>query len=243
MKATQTENNSSLESVLAILQEVTERQQEITRRQEEIDIQLKEINRKIKEVTHQKDNDQKIKENVEQLDEDQLLEEEQIKEEIAEEQKKLWDKWVGDTLFFGDIADYMLLPFLFKKFSKLGLNFTVAQHNYYVSDDVNQISVSADFMLRNDDNFMLVKIKKELTAEHIKEHINRLEDMRKYADLGINKQTLLSIDKQTILGTVAGVEVTDEVKNYALNQGLYLIEPSGISFKIITPPNGKPKEW
>jgi len=237
METTQTTNSSIFESVLASLQEVTERQQEIARRQEETDIQIKEINRRIKEITHQKDTDQKIEENAEQLEEDQ------IKEEIAEEQKRLWDKWVGESLYFGDIADYMLLPFLFKKFSKLGLNFTVAQPNFYVSDDVNQISISADFMLRNDDNFMLVKIKKELTVEHINEHINHLEDMRKYADLGINKHTLLSIDKQMILGTVAGVVVTDEARNYALNQGLYLIEPSGISFKIITPPNGKPKEW
>jgi len=225
------------------LQEVTERQQEIARRQEEIDIQIKEINRKIKEIAHQKDTDQKIEENAEQLDEDQLLEDDQIKEEIAKENKRLWDKWVGDTLYFGDIADYMLLPFLIKKFSKLGLNFTVSQPNYYVSDDVNQISISADFMLQNDNNVMLVKMEKELTTEHVKEHINSLEDMRKYADLGIDKHSFLIIDKQTILGTVAGVVVTDEARNYALNQGLFLIEPSGISFKIIIPPNGKLKEW
>jgi hypothetical protein len=239
MEAVQTANTSSLESVLASLQEVTKRQQEIARQQEEIDMQIKKINRKIKEITHQKDADQKTEENAEQLDEDQLLEEEQIKEEIAEEQKRLWDDVVGETLYFDDVPDYMLLKFLFKKFSKLGLDFTVAQPNYFVSDDVNHISVSADFMLRGDDNFMLVKIKKELTAEHI----NRLENMRKYADLGINKHSFSGIDKQTILGTVAGVVVTDEARNYALNQGLYLIVPSGVSFKIITPPNGKPKEW
>jgi hypothetical protein len=243
MEAVQISTPSGLESVLANLQEVTKRQQDIAWQQEEIDIQIKEINRKIKEITHQKDTDQKAEEDAEQLDEDQLLEEDQEKEEIAKENKRLWDDVVGEPLYFGDVPDYMLLKFLFKKFSKIGLDFTVGQPNYYVSDDVNHISVSADFMLRGDDNFMLVKIKKELTAEHVKEHINRLENMRKYADLGINKHSFSGIDKQTILGTVAGVVVTDEARNYALNQGLYLIEPSGVSFKIITPPNGKPKEW
>ena len=58
--------------------------------------------------------------------------------------------------------------------------------------------------------------------------------MRKYADW--------RGDKRTFLGAVAGVVVTDEARNYALDQGLYLIEPSGESFNI-TPPNGKPKEW
>ena len=249
MEAVQTANPSGLESVLANLQEVTKRQQDIARQQEEIDIQIKEINRKIKEITHQKDTDQKTEENTDQLEEAQLeeaqLEEDQEKEEIAKEHQRLLDDVLGETLYFGDVPDYMLLKFLFKKFYKIGLDFTVGQPNYYVSDDVNHISVSADFMLRGDDNFMLVKIKKELTAEHVKEHINRLENMRKYADLGINKHSFPGIDKQTILGTVAGVVVTDEARNYALNQGLYLIEPndSGVSFKIITPPNGKPKEW
>jgi len=51
-----------------------------------------------------------------------------------------------------------------------------------------------------------------------------------------------SIDKQKILGTVGGVVVTADVKEYALGQGLYVMEPSGVSFNI-TPPNGQPKEW
>jgi hypothetical protein len=210
--------------------------QEIVQRQKETDIQIKEINRIIKEITHQKDTDQKTEENIEQFEEDEL------KEEIVEEKKRLWNKWVGESLYFGDIADYMLLPFLMKKFYKMGLNFLEAQPNYYVSDDNNQISVSSDFMMRNDDKVMLVKMEKELTTEHINEHIEQLENLRKYADLHVDKHPFLRLDKQIILGTVAGVVVTDEARNYALNQGLYLIEPSGISFSI-TPPQGKPKEW
>jgi hypothetical protein len=170
------------------------------------------------------------------------IEEDQLKEEIAKENKRLWDKWVGESLYFGDIADYMLLPFLFKKFGKIGLDFIEAQPNYYVSDDVNQISISSDFMLRNDDKVMLVKMEKELTTEHIKEHIEQLEKLRKYADLRVDKHSFFRIDKQKILGTVAGVVVADEARNYALNRGLYLIEPSGEAFNII-PPNNKPKEW
>jgi hypothetical protein len=44
------------------------------------------------------------------------------------------------------------------------------------------------------------------------------------------------------LGAVAGVVLDDDVRNYALDQGLYLIEPSGDSFNI-TVPTGNPKEW
>jgi hypothetical protein len=44
------------------------------------------------------------------------------------------------------------------------------------------------------------------------------------------------------LGAVAGVVMRDNVKEYILKQGFFLIEPSGETFNI-TPPDNKPKEW
>jgi len=58
--------------------------------------------------------------------------------------------------------------------------------------------------------------------------------MRRYADL--------RGDRRTFLGAVAGIVMTKETRDYALNQGLYLIEPAGDSFAIV-PPVGTPKEW
>jgi hypothetical protein len=49
-------------------------------------------------------------------------------------------------------------------------------------------------------------------------------------------------DKRAFLGAVAGIVMTNEIRNYALNQGFYLIEPSGEKFNII-PPNCNQKEW
>ena len=56
------------------------------------------------------------------------------------------------------------------------------------------------------------------------------------------KRRLPINDKRTFLGSVAGFAVTDEVREVALKEGFYLIEPSGENFNI-TPPNNKPKEW
>jgi hypothetical protein len=81
---------------------------------------------------------------------------------------------------------------------------------------------------------MLVEVKTKLTTEDVKDHIKRLGKMRNYADL--------HGDKRAFLGAVAGVVMTSDVKEYALGQGFYVIEPSGETFNI-TPPNGKPKEW
>ena len=81
---------------------------------------------------------------------------------------------------------------------------------------------------------MLVEVKSKLTTEYVKDHIQRLEDMRKYADL--------RGDKRTFLGAVAGVVITPNAKKYALKQGFFVVEPSGETFNITTP-QGQPKEW
>jgi len=135
---------------------------------------------------------------------------------------------------FGEVVEYMVAPNLRTKFRELGLNFPKANHNSDLADDDNDIFLEIDVMLENGEKAMLVEVKTKLTTEYVKDHIKRLEKMRKYADL--------HGDKRTFLGAVAGVITTSNVKKYALGQGLYVIEPSGETFNI-TPPSGQPKEW
>ena len=82
-------------------------------------------------------------------------------------------------------------------------------------------------MLENGDKAMLVEVKTKVTKERIRSHIERLEKMRKYADI--------HGDQRIFLGAVAGFTVTDEVKKFVLNEGFYFIEPNGESFNIIPP--------
>ena len=96
------------------------------------------------------------------------------------------------------------------------------------------ISFEVDILLENGDKAMLLEAKTKLTIERVNKNIERLEKMRMYADL--------HGDNRIFLGAVAGIVVADEVKSYAINQGLYFIEYLGENF-YITPPNGHPKEW
>jgi hypothetical protein len=170
-----------------------------------------------------------------------LKETDRIVKEVGKKQKETarqmeeYNKRFGEfTNRLGEVVEYMIAPKLCEKFVDFGLDFPRANRNVYVNDRVNQIFLEIDVMLENGDKAMLVEIKTNLTNERINKHISRLEKMRQYANL--------HGDKRTFLGALAGVVVTDEARNYALNEGFYLIEPSGESF-IITPPNGNPKEW
>jgi len=180
--------------------------QELTESQKETDRQLKETDRIVKENA--------------------LL----MKESKAEFNERL-GKYVN---LFGDFTEYMMAPKLREKFIELGLVFPKTSRNVRVKDENNKTILEADAMLENGDKAMMVEIKTQLTVERVNKHIERLEKMRKHADL--------YGDKRTFLGAVAGVVVEDDVREYALNQGFYLIEPAGEDL-YITPPNGKPKEW
>jgi len=134
----------------------------------------------------------------------------------------------------GKIIEYMVAPNLREKFRELGLNFPQVNQNSNVADYDNKIFLEIDVKLENSDKVMLVEIKTSLTTKDVQDHIKRLKKMRVYADL--------HGEKRTFLGSVAGVVAAANVKEYALRQGLYVIEPSGETFNII-PPNGQPKEW
>ena len=168
-----------------------------------------------------------------------------ILQEIAEshkeyEQERKKDKAefnerLGNYInLFGDFTEYTMAPKLRDKFMEIGLDFPRTNRNMKVKDKVNNIFLETDVMLENGDKAMMVEIKTQLTVERINKYIERLEKMRKHADS--------HGDKRAFLGAVAGVVVDKDAREYALNQGLYLIEPAGEDLTI-TPPNGKPKEW
>jgi hypothetical protein len=63
-----------------------------------------------------------------------------------------------------------------------------------------------------------------------------MEKLRVYADL--------HGDQRKYLGAVAGVVFSESEKAYTLKQGLYVIEPSGETFKITEPKDQyHPHEW
>ncbi|MCL1812489.1 MAG: hypothetical protein FWG29_03080 [Treponema sp.] len=165
----------------------------------------------------------------------ELNESQKETERILKEQGESVNNRIGAlTNLFGDVTEAMIAPKICEKFDEFRFNFLRANSNVRFNDRVNNISFEVDIILENGDKAMLVEVKTKLTVERVNKNIERLEKMRKYADL--------HGDKRIFLGAVAGIVVTDEVRDYALNQGLYFLVYSGENF-YITPPNGKPKEW
>ena len=222
-ESTQSDTPPSFQTVWAALQEVSANQKETDRIVKENALQIKETDRIVKETAQQmketaqqmKETDRQIKETGRRIDE--------------------YNKRFGDfTNRFGEVVEYMVVPNLLVKFEELGLVFPKANEHTKIKDKINNIFFEIDIMLENGDKAILVEVKTKLSTENIQDHIMRIEKMRTYADL--------HGDKRSFLGAVASVVLTENVKEYALKQGLYVIEPSGETFNI-TPPFGSPKEW
>ena len=202
-------------------QEFIASMERIEKRQEETSIQMKENSLKAQESSVKFDRE--------------LAESRARFEREMKESKDDFNLKIGRlTNLFGDFTIGMVAPMLREKFGNIGLVFQRSSTNVLVDDYVNDIHFEIDVLLENSDKAVLVEVKTKLTKERIKKHIERLEKMRKYSDL--------HGDKRTYLGAVAGFTIAHEEKNTALNEGLYVIEPSGEDF-VITAPDSKPREW
>ncbi|MDR0586771.1 MAG: hypothetical protein LBG26_05985 [Treponema sp.] len=158
----------------------------------------------------------------------------QMKE--TDKQMKETDKRVGAlTNRFGEMVEYMILPNLVAKFGELNFTFTKANRTE-ITDHKHNIITEVDAFLENGDMVMIVEIKTKPNSDDIDDHIERMEKLRKYADL--------HNDKRQYLGAMAGVVFSESEKIYALKKGFYVIEPSGETFTI-TEPTGSyhPHVW
>jgi len=192
MPATQTARHPAdaspptFESVWAALQETDRIIKEVGRRQEET-------------AKRQEETDRIVKENVQGMKE--LRESQKETDRIVKETSKQ----IGTiNNRFGEIVEYMIAPNLKEKFREMGLKFHQASPDVVFSDDDNDIKFEVDVLLQNGDKAMLVEAKATFTTEDVKDHVERLKKMRKYADL--------HGDKRVFLGAVAGVVMTLNVK-------------------------------
>ena len=136
----------------------------------------------------------------------------------------------------GEIIERMVMPNLIAKFHELGFVFTKMSPYTVIKDEQNQIATEIDITLENGDKVMIVEVKTKPTTQDIKEHIKRMEKVRRHA--------ALRADERKYLGAVAGMVFNDNEKTYAHKNGFYVIEPSGDTFNIIEPSGGyRPREW
>jgi molybdopterin converting factor small subunit len=135
---------------------------------------------------------------------------------------------------FGESVEYMVAPNLVKRFKELNYVFTRVFQNKYVNNSRDAVLAEVDTFLENGDKIAAVEAKVKPSIEDVKDHIKRMEKLRVYADA--------HNDKRKYLGAIAGMGVKQNVKDFALKNGFFVLEPSSSTFSI-TAPSDSPREW
>lgn len=135
----------------------------------------------------------------------------------------------------GELVEHLISPNILEKFKKLGFSFGKAAPNVRFTDSGNSTIAEVDILLENGDIALAVEVKTKLTVDDVKDHISRMEKLRRYADE--------HGDPRRLMGAVAGAIVPDGAKSFALKNGFYVIEQTGDTAKIDVPKGFVPREW
>ncbi|MDR0598110.1 MAG: hypothetical protein LBG14_06350 [Treponema sp.] len=190
--------------------------------------QARETDRRIQET------DRRIQETDRRMQETERLLKEQTREtdrQMKDTARKISN--LGSRI--GDLVEELIAPNIVEKFNKLGYAFGKVAPRVRYQDVRGEYIAEVDLQLEDGDVLLATEVKTQLTVADVREHIKRMEKLRRYAD-GHG-------DRRKLLGAVAGAIASREVKAFAVKSGFFVLEQSGDTVRISVPEGFKPREW
>ena len=133
----------------------------------------------------------------------------------------------------GELIEALTASNLVEKINALGFQFDHLSRNHEIRDKTKKLLAEIDILLEDGAFAMAVEVKTNLTKGDVMKHLHRMNILRRNADS--------HEDKRKYVSAIAGVLIKDGAKDYALNQGMYVIEHPGQTIEILAPP--KRREW
>jgi hypothetical protein len=143
----------------------------------------------------------------------------------------------GVNQSMGELIETLIAAKLWEKFDAYPYNFQRAYRRVELFDDTNRKRTDIDILLTNGEYAMAVEVKRHLDAkDDVDRHLKRMELIRQYPPDQCGGKTLL--------GAMAGGSVDTDVLDYAYSAGLFVLELSGDSVRLVKPPIGfTPQKW
>jgi hypothetical protein len=141
---------------------------------------------------------------------------------------------IGNTL--GSIVEKMFSGRIWVKFDAFGYQFTRGSNNVtYCGDDGKKLC-EVDIFLENGEYVMAVEVKSNMETKDINKHLKRLDIVRDFMDR--------HNDKRKLLGAMAAGTYLPGTKEYAEENGLFVIVQDGESVVVSEKPEDfEPKVW
>ncbi|MCL2744068.1 MAG: hypothetical protein FWE67_09465 [Planctomycetaceae bacterium] len=157
-------------------------------------------------------------------------------EERRKKEQKEWNKRFaefGDRI--GELIETMVRGGIVQIFQELGYTFTqCSRRGMSFREDAIGVHGEVDLFLEDGDYALLVEVKTKLTINDIKDHVRRVKKYRLYADY--------RNDKRHFIAAVGGGVIDDNVRDFALKRGLFVIMQSGKNIEVIQPKD-KARVW
>ncbi|MBF0416369.1 MAG: DUF3782 domain-containing protein [Magnetococcales bacterium] len=206
-----------------MVREDRERRAELDRKFQETDRQMKETDRRIQETDRQmQETDRRMQETDRQMQEtDRLV------KEVSRQVGNLGSRW-------GEFVEGIVAPACETLFVERGIPVhRVSSRVKAKSLDGNR-RMEIDLMVVNTDYVILVEVKSRLTAEDVRDHLKRLHEFKEFYE---------GEKGARVMGAVAGILIDNDVDQYAMNQGLFVIVQSGDSVKLANDRTFVPRTW
>jgi exonuclease VII large subunit len=229
----QPEMGLDFDKVWAVVQEIAKQIKETNK---ETDRKFQETAQKMREASEE--TDRKLQETAQKMREASEETDRKLQETARLMQKltKETNKQIGDLGGrFGELAEHLVAPGIVKKFNALGYGFTRCSPSASFEDASLDLALEIDLFLENGDCAMSVEVKANLKTGDVKDHMNRMEKLRRYASA--------HKDSRKFYGAVAGAVISKEVREFALKTGFYVVAQSGDTMTINVPEGFKPKAW
>jgi hypothetical protein len=198
---------------------------------------VKDTNQAIEGLSEQH---KKTEKSIEGLSEQHKETEKALKEYVNEgkkEMKKLSRQMGTLGNRFGELAEHMVFPAVVKRFNELNYHFNFEfAGNCKIRDKNNQIIAEIDAYLENGTTIAVVEVKTKPDLNDIDKHLQRIEKLKQ------NRQEKNEPSK-ILIGAIAGAIFPKEVKESALQAGLYVFVQSGDTMKLEIPEGFKPRKF
>jgi hypothetical protein len=138
----------------------------------------------------------------------------------------------GLTSRWGEFVENLIKPAAARLFQEKGIEVHLTALRVTGQDD--QGSIEIDILVENTTEVVAIEVKSHLEVRDVKRFLQTLERFKKAFPKHKN-------DK--LYGAVAGIKIDERVNEYAIQEGLFLIQPAGDSVIIANSHDFKPRVW
>jgi hypothetical protein len=153
---------------------------------------------------------------------------EQTNKQVAQTNKQVG----GLTSRWGEFVENLIKPAAARLFQEKGIEVHLTALR--VTGQDKQGSIEIDILVENTTEVVAIEVKSHLEVRDVKRFIQTLERFKKVFPKHKN-------DK--LYGAVAGIKIDERVNEYAIQEGLFLIQPTGDSVAIANSHDFQPRTW